>query len=166
MQRYIFALMFVSLMLFSSGIAVAVETNPDKYAELLRSDLRTQKIALITKALDLSQEEGEKFWPIYRDYEQKLNKIVDARLANIKAYEANYSTMTNDKAASLVKMALKIDRSRYDLQKKYYGKIAKATSAVIAARFLQVESLVNNLVDLQIARQLPLVPKLEAVSPK
>ena len=74
--------------------------------------------------------------------------------------------MTNDKAADLVKAALRNNRDRFDLQKKYYEKIAKATSTVIAARFLQVEQLVNSLVDLQIGLELPLVPKLEVVPAK
>ena len=165
MKRGIVALLFASLTLFSR-IAGAAEANPDKYLELLRSDLRSQKVALVTKALDLPAGEGDRFWPIYREYDQKLARINDARIANIKAYAASYDTMTNDKAAELVKAALKNNRDRFDLQKKYYEKIAKATSTVIGARFIQVEQLVNSLVDLQLGLQLPLVPKLEAVPAK
>lgn len=165
MKRGILVLLCVSLALFSR-MAEAAEPNLDKYMELLQSDLRTQKVALITKALDLTSDEGDKFWPLYREYEQKLARITDARHTNIKAYATNFTNMTNEKAADLVKMALMIDHSRYDLQKQYYGKIAKATSAVIGARFLQVESLVNSLVDLQISLQLPLVPKLGAAPAK
>lgn len=162
MKRGIAVLLFVGFTLFSK-MAGATESDPDKYLELIRSDLRTQKVALVTKALDLTKADGEKFWPIYREYDQKMSKIVDDRIANINAYAKNYDSMTNDKAADLVKTALEINRDRFDLQKKYYEKIAKATSTVVAARFLQVESLVNNLVDLQIGLQLPLIPKLEAV---
>lgn len=154
----------MGLMLFSQ-VAKAGDANVGRYSELLRADLRTQKVALITKALDLTREEGDKFWPIYREYDEKLSKIVDARLANIKAYAANYDTMTDAKAADLVKVALRINQDRYELQSKYYKKIAKATSEVVAARFLQIETIVNNLVDLQIGLQLPLIPKLVAVPP-
>ena len=165
MKRGIVALLFVSLTLFSR-LAGATDANADKYQELLRSDLRTQKVALITKALDLTKSDSDKFWPIYREYDQKLAKINDARIANIKAYAENYDAMTNDNAAGLVKTALKNNRDRFDLQKKYYEKFAKAVSTVIAARFLQVEQVVNSLLDLQIGLELPLIPKLEAVPAK
>lgn len=165
MKQIIVALLFVSLTLFGR-IAGAEDVSPEKYMELFRSDLRTQKVAFVTKAMDLNAKEGEKFWPIYREYDHTLAIIVDARLANIKAYAANYNSMTKAKADELVKAALKINRDRFDLQETYYNKIAKANSTVIAARFLQVEWLVNNLVDLQITRQLPLAPKLVAEPPK
>ncbi len=165
MNRGIVVMAVICCALFSR-MAGASESSPDKYLELLRSDLRTQKVALVTQALDLSDAEGSKFWPIYREYDHKLSKITDARLLNIKAYAKNFTTMTNDKASELVNAALKINQNRFDLQKSYYSKIAKATSPVVAARFLQVESLVNNLVDLQIAAELPLVPKLVSVPAK
>lgn len=162
MKHGIVALLFLSLAL-TSRISGAADTNPDKYLELLRSDLRTQKVALVTKALDLSAKDADKFWPIYREYNQKLAAITDTRLANIKDYAANYTSMTNDKAADLVKVALDVNRQRFDLQAKYYKKIAKATSAIVAARFLQVEAIVNNLLDLQLGLAVPLVPLLEPI---
>ena len=165
MKRGMVALLFVTLTLFTR-LAGADEADPDKYLELLRADLRTQKVALVTKALDLTPGEGEKFWPIYREYEQKLARINDARIANIKAYAASYDSMTNDKAADLVKTAFRINRDRFDLQKKSFDKVARAVSTVIAARFFQVESLMNSIVDLQLGLQLPLAPKLEAVPAK
>jgi Spy/CpxP family protein refolding chaperone len=157
MKKMLVALMFLAL---TTRVAVAAEANPEKYLELLRSDLRTQKVAVVTKAMDLSQENGDKFWPLYREYEQKLAKINDRRIANIKAYGENYDKITNEKAAELIKSAMKINRDRFNLQEDYYKKVAKATSTVIGARFLQIESVVNNLVDLQIGLDLPLVPKL------
>ncbi len=162
MKKSIVALLCLSVVSLS-GYASA-ETAPDKWLELLRSDLRTQKVEVVTNAMDLSQKDGEKFWPLYREYELKLAKITDSRIATIKAYADNYDTMSNDKARELTKAALKINRQRFDLQSDYYGKISKATSKVVGARFLQIEAQVNNLVDLQIGLQLPLVSKLVPVT--
>ncbi len=161
MKRSIVLVLFLT-MAITCRIAGAADANPEKYLELLRSDLRTQKVAVVTKAMDLSATDSDKFWPIYREYSLKLSKISDDRIANIKAYAASYDTMTNDKAAELVKGAQKTNRNRFDLQSDYFKKISKATSTVVGARFLQVESVINNLMDLQIGLQLPLVPKLVA----
>ena len=43
--------------------------NLAAYAELLRSDVRTQKVAILTEVLDLTEAEDKAFWPIYREYQ-------------------------------------------------------------------------------------------------
>ena len=42
------------------------ERNLRTYAELMRSDIRTQKVALVTETLQLSETDDVIFWPIYR----------------------------------------------------------------------------------------------------
>ncbi len=43
--------------------------NLAAYAELLRSDVRTQKVAILTEVLGLTEAEDKAFWPIYREYQ-------------------------------------------------------------------------------------------------
>ncbi len=62
------------------------ETNLRAYSELLRSDVRFQKVAIITEIMQFTEDEDAKFWPIYREYEAALAKINDDRLALIKEY--------------------------------------------------------------------------------
>ena len=64
--------------------------NLHAYIELLRSDLRSQKIAIITEVMQFTEDEDTKFWPVYREYETELAKLNDERLALIKDYAANY----------------------------------------------------------------------------
>jgi len=67
--------------------------------------------------------------------------------------------MSDDTADSLAKRAFKIREKKLELLKDYYKKIKKATSPVIAARFLQVEYDIGLLLDLEIASDLPLLKK-------
>ena len=60
------------------------DVNLRAYAELLRSDLRAQKVAIITEVMEFTEAEDAKFWPVYREYETALAKINDDRLALIK----------------------------------------------------------------------------------
>jgi len=133
----------------------------EQYLELLRSDLKKDKVATITEAMDFTSGEAEKFWPIYREYDLKLSTLGDRRIAAIKEYAANYETMTNDKAEKLAKTFLNIDEDYLDLRNEYFNKVKKALSATVAARFLQVENQLNTLVQLQVMSQLPLVKKVE-----
>jgi hypothetical protein len=55
--------------------AIAVADDLDKYMEMLRSDFRTTKTQVLTEGLKLSEADGQKFWPIQREYETELVKI-------------------------------------------------------------------------------------------
>ena len=72
------------------------ETNIRAYVELLRSDLRSQKIAIITELMGFTEAEDAKFWPVYREYETAVAKVNDDRLALIKEYAANYEKLTDE----------------------------------------------------------------------
>ena len=45
--------------------------NLSAYAELLRSDIRLQKVAIITEVMGFTEAEDKAFWPIYRDYDAR-----------------------------------------------------------------------------------------------
>jgi capsule polysaccharide export protein KpsE/RkpR len=109
------------------------------------------------EAMGLDAEQAKKFWPIYKDYDKQLNKLNDVRLGNITAYAQNYSNMTENKADEIVNGAISYHKKRIDLLANTYDKVRAALGAALAARFVQVESQLLNLIDLQIASNLPLI---------
>jgi len=133
----------------------------EQYLELLRTDLKKEKVAILTEAMEFSPAEAEKFWPIYREYDLKLSTLGDRRIAAIKEYAAVYETITNEKAEELMKKFLKMDRDYLDLRQEYFNKVTKAISPTVAARFMQVENQMNSLVQLQVMSELPLVKKVQ-----
>ena len=133
------------------------EANLRAYAELLRSDMRAQKSAILTELMEFTESEEAKFWPVYRDYEGELVRINNDRLALIKEYAAKYSTLTDADADRLAHGALDVEARRQELKRKYYDRFASVLSPKTAARFLQVENQILLLLDLQIAASLPLV---------
>lgn len=132
--------------------------NLSAYAELLRSDLRTQKIAILTEMMDFTEAEDAAFWPIYREYDAEMSKLGDDRLAMIRDYAANYSTLTDDVAAKLAARALELETQRQAAKARCYEKVKTALSSRTALRFLQVEHQLQLLTDLQIAASLPVAP--------
>jgi hypothetical protein len=125
--------------------------------ELMRSDLRTQKRAIITQAMQMDEATSAKFWPVYTEFETELGKINDQRVTMIKDYAAAYNSMTDEAAKDLIKRGFKLQESRTALLKKYVNKMTKATDVKTAARWAQVEHAVDSAIDLQIASELPLL---------
>jgi len=135
----------------------AADAAPDKYLELLRSDLRTTKVEILTEALDLSEAQAAAFWPIYREYDAELATLGDRRVSLVKRFVDQYGTMVDADAATFAKDWFTLQKDRLKLREKYFGKIAKVTSNMIAARFIQVENTLGMLIDLQIAAEAPLI---------
>jgi hypothetical protein len=140
--------------------ATATDTkdlNLRAYVELLRSDVRSQKIAIITEMMEFTDAEDAAFWPIYREYDLELSKLNDERVGVIRDYADNYSQVTDAIADRIASKALDLEVRRSALKSKYYERVKSALSAKTAARFLQVENQLLMIIDLQIASSLPIV---------
>jgi hypothetical protein len=133
------------------------EANLRAYVDLLRSDVRSQRIAILTEVMQFTEEEDAKFWPVYREYESELAKINDERIAVIREYASNYDTLTDTVADRLARSALELEGRRNQLKAKYYDRFRTVLPAKTAIRFFQVENQILLLLDLQIAASLPIV---------
>jgi hypothetical protein len=133
------------------------DTNINAYIELLRSDVKTAKTAVLTQTMQLTDAQNAKFWPIYREYDVQLQALNDKKIAGIKDYANNYGTMTDAKADQLANLVLSLENQRNELKKTYYEKMRKQLGGIVAARWLQVENQLLMVIDLQIASSLPIV---------
>ena len=131
------------------------DLNLREYAELLRADLKAQRVGLITQIMDFSDADATKFWPIFREYDAELTKVGDGRVELIDDYIKNYENITDEKADAIMSKAFDLEAQRAQLKKKYFEIMKTALSARTAARFFQVENQIQHLVDLQIAASLP-----------
>jgi len=160
-MKKVVLLAVVSLMVIGAVAQAQTATkaeaeSPDKYIELLRSDLRANRVTIITEAMHFTAEEDKAFWPLYREYELEFMALGDKRIALIKDYAANFNRMNNDKAMELMKTSMKQDENVLKLRKNYLGKFAKILPGTKAAKFFQIDRRIAALIDLQIASELPL----------
>ena len=133
------------------------DQNLGAYVELLRSDVRSQKVAILTELMNFTEAEDTAFWPIYREYDVELNKLNDERVALIKEYAQGYPNISDTQADTLAHKALDLEARRNALTVKYYERVKTALSPKVAARFLQIEHQLLLIIDLQIAAALPIV---------
>lgn len=131
--------------------------NLTAYAELLRSDVRAQKVAILTEVMNFTEAEDAAFWPIYREYDLEMAKLGDERIAMIAEYAKNYSNLTDVTAEKIAAKALDLEARRQALKAKYFDRLKTALSPRTALRFLQVEHQLLLIIDLQISAALPIV---------
>ncbi|MFA5924842.1 MAG: hypothetical protein WC856_26760 [Methylococcaceae bacterium] len=141
------------------AVETAVAADAGKELDMFRFSLRMEKLDFVKKAMKLNPEQEKKFLDQYYLYDTQLKKLNDERLAIISDYAAKFDNIKDADADKLVKRMFDFRKQRNALLEKYYGKIAKATSKTIAARFLQVESILQGTTDVKIGSSLPLMPE-------
>lgn len=137
--------------------SAALAQNEMQYMELLRSDIKTQKVAILTEALQLTEEQSAAFWPLYREYDLELSKLGDRRIAQLRSYADNFANLTDEKAKQMASDYFKLEEDRLKLKKNYFKKMEKELGANTAARFTQIENQIELLIDVQLASQMPLI---------
>lgn len=145
-------------MLMLACSASAAQAQVESAVEVMRSDVRTQKIQILTQAMEFTSEEAAAFWPLYREYDNAMSAVWDKRVANIKEYAANYESMTDPVARQIIEQAFANDEAQLAVEREYFEKIAEILPVTKAARFIQVENQLNRMIDTQIGAELPLVP--------
>ena len=140
----------------ASAGADTQEKNVQAYIELMRADVRQQKAEIMGAVMLLSADDATKFWPIYNDYDAALSRLSDQRVANIQEYARTYDQMTDEKADQLIKNAMAYRNRRTALLEKTYERVKQSLGAITAARFVQVENQLLEIIDLQIAANLPI----------
>jgi hypothetical protein len=125
--------------------------------QIMRSDIRAEKTAIVTQVMHLTDEQGQLFWPVYKEYENEMIKLNDERLALIKDYTSSYNSMTDQTAKKLIDRSFKLQEARTRTLKKYVSKVSKTVDPKTAARWAQLEHALGAAIDLQLAAKLPLL---------
>lgn len=129
----------------------------DMEIDLLRRDLRSQKKQIIAANVKLTDKEAEKFWPLYDQYTVETIKINDKRYALIQNYAQDYNKMTDQQAEEYVRGLVAVDQAFSQLRLTYWPKFRSVVSARTTALFFQLDRRITNLIDVQLASQIPVI---------
>jgi len=97
-------------------------------SEEKRKKIESQKIAFITKALDLSSEEAQVFWPVYNDFSDEMKTIRKKRREVFSKARKNRSSLTEKEIGIIIDERLKMEQETLDLKVKYNKEFQKVIS--------------------------------------
>jgi hypothetical protein len=137
--------------------AAKAREEMDKAVDAMRKDARATKADILGKTLALDTTQAAAFWPLYKQYEAELATVNDERVGIIQDLTEHFGSLTDAKANGLIDRQIAFQEKRLALVKKYKGEFLKVLPPKTVARFLQVDSRLNVLLDLAAASQIPLV---------
>ena len=121
----------ILVILFS--FTVVAQPNKDKMDKM-----KAIKVAYITKELNLSSAEAEKFWPVYNLFDQKQFELRHTKTRAImrKINEQGFSQMDEKDANAILTQLENIDEELVSLRKKF---VADAKPILGAKKVLQLK---------------------------
>lgn len=138
-------------------VSVPVQAQQERDAiEVIRAQIATNRQALIAENMELTAEESDKFWPVYREYQNARAPLIDRRIALLSDFRDNFEFLTDEKANQLLDESLKIEQDTLKLKKKHLRQFNKVLPAKKVARYYQIENKIDTIIDFDLAQIVPL----------
>ena len=149
-----------------SGPGTVDGLDPDRprdsvelYLDQMRLEIYRGKTDLYNEVMNLSEDENDIFWEIYREYEAEYFAIGDRRMALLQEFvERTRAGTLDDASASRIGSGLLDERDQTTaLLRAYFTRISTELSPIRGVQFLQIENRAAMVVDLVVASEIPLV---------
>ena len=105
--------------------------------------IKALKTAYITKELDLTAKEAEKFWPIYNEYSKKIDQLrfTDTKRLFHKIKDAGgVDNLTDKEAAAIVSELAQIDLNMAKEKEKLYKNLNGVISSKKILKLIRAEN--------------------------
>ncbi len=149
----------IGLATLAAGIALTAPAAAQVRSEieLTRQQIQTERQALVTAGMELTDEQAKAFWPVYREYRAELAPIGDRRVELIMGYAEKYGSVTDEYAQKMLDEHLNIQQAALEIQRKYVPRFLAALPAVKVARFYQLENKLDAVVNYDLAMSIPVL---------
>jgi hypothetical protein len=138
-------------------LSAAEQPSQDPIA-VARSVIKADREAVVKRALQLSQAESEKFWPLYQQYRAEMDKVGDGLVKVVKEYAGYYPDVPNDRARAMLADLIDLEKKQVATRAAFLKKFDRILPAPTTLRFAQVESRLDLALRLRMAAGVPLVP--------
>ncbi len=152
-------LLAIALTISFLGIAGTglAQDKPADTMEIVKEKVRTDKKLFIATNMELTESEAKAFWPVYEQYQAELSKLRDRDVKLIEEFASNFGTMSDDVAKSLLDDSLSIDSDYQKLRQSYLTKFRGVLSDRKVARYYQLESKIEAVLEYEQAKRIPLI---------
>lgn len=133
--------------------------KPASNLEIVHEKLKADKKLIVAKYMELTESEAKKFWPVYEEYQNDLQKSNERLLRLLESYAADYrnKSLTDEKAKKLLDEWIAVEQEEGKRRSTHAPKVLQALPAKKAARYLQIENEYRILLRYDLAATVPLV---------
>lgn len=145
------------LSVFTISIGSSFAQTIDDEITMVQEAFGKDKKMIVEAFMGLPETMSPAFWTVYDEYEIARLELGRERIKIINDYLETYSQLGEAEADALANRSLKNDVALTKLHSTYYKKFKKATSALNAAKFLQIDTYIHNTIRNAMQQQLPFI---------
>lgn len=127
----------ISVLLALIWTAISFAQPDDPHSEK-REQIHAQKIAFISTELNLTPDEAQKFWPVYNQYEEKIEEIRKTRRSYMRELRKP-DRLTDERAYELFQLIFESEKEESDVRLKYLDNFARVVGKKKAAQVFIAE---------------------------
>jgi len=157
MRRTVLAVGVALTLALGAGAASAQVTPTDQINQL-RADIQADRQAVVAAALGLTDQQGQAFWPLYREYRNALAPVGDRMVKLITGYAENWEAVPDAQASAMLDELLSIQKQELKVKEQFVKKFRKVVPGKTVARFFQIENKLDAIVRLDLMSYIPLMP--------
>lgn len=139
---------------FLLATAASAQTAADM--QLTRAEIQKARQAIVSKTINLTEEEGLAFWPAYRDYRLDMARLGDRLVRLITEFTNSDATLTDEQANRILDEYLDIKANELKVRQKHVKIFRKLLPPTKVTRFFQLENKLDAVVNYELARVIPL----------
>lgn len=147
----------LSLLLFTSLSFAQIESFDSTYIAGLKKDVGGTFKEIVKENLKLTEDEANKFWPLFDQYLAARSPIFEKRVSITEEFMMNYYAMDDATAKDLIDKAIQSQQDLMDVRKEYLDKMFEVLPAPLVGKFFQIDNRVSAVVDLVRMSATPLV---------
>lgn len=152
-------LLFLLLMIVSSGQVSAQSPNRDVQLATARELIKTGREAAITEEMRFTAQQAVAFWPVYKKYRSELAVVQDRYLELVVDYVGDYYDykLTEDDADRILEDYFDIESRILKIRKRYVRQFRKILPPSSVMRLYQIENKIDADVNAALAQTVPLM---------
>ncbi len=151
--------LFFGMVIYSPSFGQGSMDTHKEEIELTRAVIKVQKKQIVAKNMNLTSFEKDKFWKVYRAYQDKMDSVSDRRVKLIAGYvdALKSNSLTDEKALEMLNEYLSYERMRLITKQSFVKKFKQVLPSRKVARFFQIENKLEAIINFELARQIPLI---------
>lgn len=147
---------FVFATVASVAAPVMAQAAVETQSAALLAKVQSDKRSLVEKSMNLTAEEGKKFWPLYEKFQRELSAPQKEYTRAVLDYVAAEKTMTDANAKRLAQQVLAAQVTESKLRERHFKETLKVLPGVKAARYMQIENKIQAAQRYESAKAIPL----------
>jgi hypothetical protein len=104
-----------------------------------RKNIEAQRVAFITKEVNLTPDEAKVFWPVYNEYESKRHELRKSLKNSDDFHKVDFEKLSEKEANQMLDNQLVEAQKYLDLRKEYHAKFKAVLPAVKVLKLYDAE---------------------------